>query len=56
VEPHRRRREPYREPSPPEKEPGAVLTCEEMRRSTGTVNAMLLVFAACAIAWFFVGR
>jgi hypothetical protein len=48
---------PYREPSPPpEDEDHAVLTCEEMRRSTGTANAILLVLAASAIAWIFVGR
>jgi hypothetical protein len=33
-----------------------VLTCEEMRRSTATANAILLVLATAAIAWIFVGR
>jgi hypothetical protein len=33
-----------------------VLTCEEMRRSAGAMNAILLVFAAFAIAWVVVGR
>jgi hypothetical protein len=55
VEPRRRHPNPYREPSPPEKEL-AVLTCDEMRCSTGTTNALLLVIAACAIAWVIVGR
>jgi hypothetical protein len=57
VKPHRRRPEPYREPSPPEDDgERAVLTCEEMRHSTETANAVLLVVAAGAIAWFVVGR
>jgi hypothetical protein len=33
-----------------------VLTCEEMRRSAGAANAVLLVLAACVIAWVVVGR
>jgi hypothetical protein len=32
------------------------MTCDEMRRSTGTANAMLLVLAAWVIAWVLVGR
>jgi hypothetical protein len=56
VKPHRQRSEPYREPSPPPEEEGAVLTCEEMREYTGTANAVLLVLATCVIAWIFVGR
>jgi hypothetical protein len=56
VEPHRQHADPYREPSPPEDEDRVVLTCEEMRRSTDTANAVLLVLAAGAIAWLVVGR
>jgi hypothetical protein len=52
---HRRRFDPYREP-PPEDVVRAVRTCEEMRRTAGTANAILLVFAAFAIAWVLVGR
>jgi len=33
-----------------------VLTCEEMRHSTGTANATLLALAAFTIAWAFVGH
>jgi hypothetical protein len=33
-----------------------VLTCEEMRRSTDTENAVLLAVAVCVIAWVVVGR
>jgi hypothetical protein len=32
------------------------MTCDEMRRGTGTANAMLLVLAAWVIAWVHVGR
>jgi hypothetical protein len=56
VEAHRRRKDPYREPSPPEEGDRAVPTCEEMRRGTGPETAFLLAFAACAIAWMFVGH
>jgi hypothetical protein len=33
-----------------------VLTCEEMRRSAGPANALLLAIAAGVIAWAVVGR
>jgi hypothetical protein len=55
VEPNRRA-DPYREPWPRKDEDPAVLTCDEMRRSTGTANAILLVLAAWVIPWTLVGR
>jgi hypothetical protein len=33
-----------------------VPTCEEMRRSAGTANAVMIALAAGAIAWVVVGR
>ncbi len=56
VQPHRRRPDPYRDPWPRKAEDRVVMTCDEMRRSAGTANAMLLVLAAWVIAWAFVGR
>jgi hypothetical protein len=56
VEPHRQRIDPYREPWPRKDEDIAVLTCEEMRRSTGMANVMLLLLAGWVIAWVLVGR
>jgi hypothetical protein len=56
VEPHRRPADPYREPWPRKEEDRAVMTCEEMRSSTGPVSTMLLVLAAWVIAWVVVGR
>jgi hypothetical protein len=56
VKPRRRQSYPYREPSPLEDEERAVPTCEEMRRRTGTANAVLLAVAAAAIAWAVIGR
>jgi hypothetical protein len=54
VDPYRAN--PYREPSPPDEEEPAVLTCEEMRESAGAANAMLLALAAGVIAWVVIGR
>jgi hypothetical protein len=56
VQPHRRRVDPYRDPWPRKVEDRVVLTCDEMRRSTGTANAILLVLAAWVIAWALVGH
>jgi hypothetical protein len=56
VDPYRRRTDPYREPWPRDDEDRVVPTCDEMRRITGTANAMLLVLAAWVIAWVLAGR
>jgi hypothetical protein len=56
VEPHRRRADPYREPWPRKDEERAVMTCDEMRRSAGPANAILLILAAWVLAWVIVGR
>jgi hypothetical protein len=47
---------PYRKPWPRKDAERVVLTCDEMRRSTGPASAILLVLAAWVIAWVLVGR
>jgi hypothetical protein len=56
VEPLRRPADPYREPWPRKVEAPPVMTCEEMRRTTGVEQLMLLLLVAGVIAGVLLGR